>query len=387
MKTWDDPRVTADNAGRVLPATTIIPVVRSDGSGTSAQFTAFMASASADRWRAFTRERGIDPGATSNYPEFPGSVSQRGSDGVANYVANNKTGNGSITYVETAYAIQRGRPVASLRNASGNYTQPTSDNVALALTRARLNADNTQELGGVYNAPDKAAYAMSSYSYMITQTSGLDPAKGQSLGRFILHFACVGQQKAEKLGYSPLPPNLVQTVFAAVRRIPGAPTPPALKACNNPTITGRKSGGAPVLVSAGNGTAAAGGGRTTAVPTGSGGKAASGTSSGGAGLGTLGGGGGAAGGGTTATGTGGAAGAPVVGAPAAGGAAVLPDAAGAPTAQGPGELALATSIVSLESRPEPMAPYAVPAVLLLLLVLGPPGAMALLAERRARRAS
>ena len=48
------------------------------------------------------------------------------------------------------------------------------------------------------------------------------------LGKWIIYIACAGQQEAAPLGYSPLPPNLVQAVFAAVKRIPGAPTTPPL---------------------------------------------------------------------------------------------------------------------------------------------------------------
>lgn len=277
---WNDPAVTRDNGGRSMPGIPVIPVLRSDGSGTSAQFTAYLADQAAAQWRAFAGKRGIPPTQTSNYPEFPGSVSQRGSDGVANYVANDSTGVGSINYVETAYAIQRRRPVASLLNRSGNWTQPTAANVAIALTHATLNSDRTQNLGGVYRAPEAAAYALSSYSYMITPTTGIDRAKGEVLGKFINYFACEGQQKAEVLGYSPLPKNLVQVVFEAVRQIPGAPAPPAMSACKNPTITGeafRSSNSG--LVSGSSGTAAAGGGRT-ARPTGSTARPAGGTSGG-----------------------------------------------------------------------------------------------------------
>jgi phosphate transport system substrate-binding protein len=87
---------------------------------------------------------------------------------------------------------------------------------------------------------------MSSYSYMITQTSGFDPAKGAVLGTWIIYIACHGQSEAERLGYSPLPPNLVRADFAAVQRIPGAPAPPPVDAahCDNPTITGAKLPGA-----------------------------------------------------------------------------------------------------------------------------------------------
>ncbi len=233
---WDDARIKADNPGLRLPDMEVIPVIRSDGSGTSAQFSAYLKAMEPSQWAKFAQQSGIQNAPTSYWPNFPGSVAQRGSDGVANYVANDSIGVGAVTYVEAGYAIQRRRPVASVKNASGAYVQPTATAVATALTKARLNADLTQELGGVYLHPDASAYPISSYSYMITQTKGFDPVKGKVLGSFMIYMACDGQQQADVLGYSPLPPNLVEAVFAAVRRVPGAPEPPPLSQCNNPTV-------------------------------------------------------------------------------------------------------------------------------------------------------
>ena len=241
---WNDPAITKDNFGRKLPGIPIVPVIRSDGSGTSAQFSAYLHAMESGTWAAFARERGIPNAPTSFWPNFPGSVAQRGSDGIANYVNDNSIGQGAIGYVEAGYALARGRPVASVKNGSGQYSQPTAANVAIALSHASFNGDGTQNLSNVYRAPEKYAYPISSYSYMITPTRGFDPAKGEVLGNFIIYFACDGQQQAEVLGYSPLPPNLVRNAFAAVNMIPGAPSPPSLSNCNNPTLTGEfKTGG------------------------------------------------------------------------------------------------------------------------------------------------
>ena len=243
ITTWDDAAIKKDNPGVALPNLPIVPVTRSDGSGTSAQFSAYFLSQVPDVWRKFcnTAVPPITPcGSTSFWPQFGISVQQRGSDGIANYVANPSLGNGSIGYAETAYAKSRNLPVVSVLNRAGNYTQPTAANVAIALTHATLNADRTQNLGQVYVAPEAAAYPISSYSYMIVHTRGFDPAKGEVLGRFIEYFACAGQQSAETLGYSPMPKNLVAAAFDAVKEIPGAPPPPALNgtACPNPQIKG-----------------------------------------------------------------------------------------------------------------------------------------------------
>lgn len=268
ITSWDDAAIKADNPVLTLPHQAITPVIRSDGSGTSAQFSSYLQHESSSAWAKFTAGQGIPNAPTSYWPTFGNSVAQKGSDGVANYVANDATGVGSIGYVEAGYAIERSRPVALIRNVAGNYVLPTAHNVSVALTKATLNPDQTQNLAGVYRNPAPDAYPISSYSYLVTPTSGIDPQKGRVLGAYMLYFACAGQQKAAVLGYSPLPPNLVQVVFDAVKRIPGAPTPPPLSRCANPTIPGAVDGGVPG-VTAGTGRAAppgSGGGSVAGSP-------------------------------------------------------------------------------------------------------------------------
>jgi phosphate ABC transporter phosphate-binding protein len=242
IRNWDDPAISADD-GRHFPSQSITPVIRSDGSGTSAQFTAYMAATQPALWQPFCAKEGINPcGATSQYPNFSGSIGQQLSDGVANYVAA-PYGAGAITYVEYAYALDRNFPVASVLNAAGYFVQPTAENVAIALQAAQIDPnDRTQKLEQVYTNPDPRSYPVSSYSYMIAPTSTASPmtaAKGNTLSQFIYYFACTGQQKSAILGYSPLPKNLVQAAFDAAQLIPGHAPPPNINTqCDNPTITG-----------------------------------------------------------------------------------------------------------------------------------------------------
>jgi phosphate transport system substrate-binding protein len=244
---WNDPLITSQNPrlrGQI-PASRIIPVVRADGSGTSAMFSDYLRQLQPSMWRSFCSTYDINPcGQISFWPlNIPGVVAQKGSDGVANYVQQQFN---TITYVETGYAIQRDFPVVLVKNASGHYVFPSSGNDATALTHARIQANLISDLSGVHTAPEANAYPIAGYSYMITPTQvgfGFTPEKGAVLGKFILYAACAGQQKAASLGYSPLTPVLVRGVFAAVNRIPGAPAPPPLSRCNNPTITGHQSGG------------------------------------------------------------------------------------------------------------------------------------------------
>jgi phosphate transport system substrate-binding protein len=244
ITSWQDPEIQALNPGLQISETTIIPVVRSDGSGTSAQFSLFLQNQAPTVWSAFQTKYGC-PAPCSIWPPFPGSTQQNGSDGVANFVADNQIGEGSIGYVEAGYAFARGFPVAGLHNRSGNYTLPTANNVAIALRHATLFADFTQNLIGVYNAPESNAYPMSSYSYLITPTTNITAAKGYVLGTWLIYIACAGQREAPLLGYSPLPPNLVADVFTQEQKIAGAPKPPAItpQTCPNPTVTTTSSSG------------------------------------------------------------------------------------------------------------------------------------------------
>jgi len=242
---WNDPQVRRDY-GSTLPNTPIKVVVRSDGSGTSAQFSAYIAAEEGQTWASFAHQCGIPNQYTSFWPYgmpgcLPNAIGQRGSDGVANYVANPGLGVGAVGYVEAGYAIARRFPVVAVRNSAGNFSLPTAYNVATALQHARLNPDSTQELSQVYAAPEGNAYPISSYSYMIVPTdSSISQEKGEVLGKFIIYFACTGQRAAQRLGYSPMPKPLVEFAFAAEKQIPGAPDPPPVDGehCNNPTLTG-----------------------------------------------------------------------------------------------------------------------------------------------------
>ncbi|MEU6192758.1 substrate-binding domain-containing protein [Streptomyces sp. NPDC047061] len=248
IKTWDDKAIKADNPGIQLPHRTVVPVVRSDGSGSTAQFTMWMANQHKSLWNAYCAKVGRSGscGQTSYYPTVSGMIAQSGDLGVAGYVAQNY-GEGAIGYVNYSYAINARYPVAKVLNHAGYYTEPTPSNVAVSLLKAKINTNKnsadylTQQLDGVYNDADKRNYPLSSYSYMILplKVQGtFTKEKGKTLGAFSYYFMCQGQQQAPKLGYSPLPINLVQAGFDQIRRIPGVQAQNInIKNCNNPTFT------------------------------------------------------------------------------------------------------------------------------------------------------
>ena len=266
---WNDPAIAKENPGVALPNKDITVVVRSDGSGTSYQFSAYLQNREPALWREFAAANNIPNAPTSNWPTVTGASGQPYSDGVANYVAR---GDGAVTYVEASYAIERRVPVAAIKNQAGNYVLPTAANVASALTQARLNPDRTQVLTGVYTAGGQS-YPISSYSYLLAKASNIDAAKGKAISQFVYYFACAGQKKAAPLGYSPLPVNLVKAAFEAIVTVPGAAKPPVISpsTCPNPYVTGS------IVVPGGNDATAT----TTTPPTKGGGATPGGTTGGG----------------------------------------------------------------------------------------------------------
>ncbi|MFC1410702.1 phosphate ABC transporter permease PstA [Streptacidiphilus sp. N1-12] len=248
---WNDPAIKADNPGLALPPVPIVPVVRSDGSGTTAQLTTWMSQREEPVWDAFcTKTKHTQPpcGVTSFYPTTSKFIALNGSTGVSGFVSQQHNA-GSITYVEYSYAKLTGFPVVKMLNADHYYVEPTPYNVAVALTKAQINPNLTQNLSGVYDNPDPRAYPLSSYSYMILPVDRI-PAdshfttdKGRTLGAFAYYFLCKGQSEAPDLGYSPLPKNLVVAALAVVGRIPGVQKQNiALSGCDNPTFSANGDG-------------------------------------------------------------------------------------------------------------------------------------------------
>ncbi|MBA8808538.1 phosphate ABC transporter substrate-binding protein PstS [Promicromonospora sukumoe] len=250
---WDDPKIKKDNPQLALPGIPIVPVVRSDGSGATAQFSIWMRQEQSRAWDAYCGKVNRPLinghcGVTSNYPVAPGSgfVSRAGSNGVAGYVAQSHAV-GAITFVEYSYALNAGFPVAKMLNRAGYYTEPTAANVAVALLKARINEDRsspdylTQNLRDVYSFSDRRVYPLSSYSYIILPTSqdaGFSLDKGLTLADFGAYFLCEGQQQADTLGYSPLPINLVKAGQTQIQKIPGGdPVIKGINDCNNPTFS------------------------------------------------------------------------------------------------------------------------------------------------------
>ncbi|HEV7205463.1 MAG TPA: substrate-binding domain-containing protein [Jatrophihabitans sp.] len=246
IKNWNDPQIKRDNNGRTLPDLTIIPVVHSEGSGSTYQFTRYLAKDFASVWGGFS---GV--GATEYFPQSSGStVRENGSDGVMNFISS-AAANGAIGYDEYSYALGKNYPVAKLLNTGGYFTLPNQYNVAVALTRAVINTDKSspdyllQNLDNVYSYGDPRVYPMSSYSYAIIPTAADDSkmttAKRQTLADYLDYSVCQGQGEMGRVGYSPLPINLVQASFDQILKLHAADskvdvTSVNVTSCHNPTF-------------------------------------------------------------------------------------------------------------------------------------------------------
>ncbi|MGN6473418.1 MAG: substrate-binding domain-containing protein [Mycobacteriales bacterium] len=261
---WDDPEITKENGGHAFPSLPITPVVRSDGSGATAQFTLWMGKEYPSIWGPYN---GGHTGLTSIYPRSGRQIAAAGDDGIMNTV-DSAAGNGDIGYTEYSYPLNAHYPVVYVENPDGYFVQPTQYNVAVALTKARINGCKssgscspaglspntylTQNLDEVYTYKDPRSYPISSYSYMIIPTSSSDQrmtvAKRQTLADFLSYSLCTGQSKAGPYGYSPLPLNLVKASFTQIEKLgpDASPSPVSgvniknpsanLASCDNPTF-------------------------------------------------------------------------------------------------------------------------------------------------------
>jgi phosphate transport system substrate-binding protein len=234
---WNDPAITKDNNGKALPPIPIIPVQHSEGSGSSYQFTRYLSKEFPKIWTK---------GATEYFPQATGAaVAENGSDGVMNYLTS-PAANGAIAFDEYSYALGKGFPVVKVLNQAGYFTLPNQYNVAVALTKAKIDPTTLlQNLDNVYVDPDNRAYPISSYSYAIIPTGKTDAtmntAKRQTLADYLDYSICQGQAEMGKIGYSPLPLNLVQASFARIRLLHTADSGVDIsdtkpQACNNPTF-------------------------------------------------------------------------------------------------------------------------------------------------------
>ncbi|KLD70261.1 phosphate ABC transporter substrate-binding protein PstS [Xanthomonas pisi] len=198
---WNDAAVVAANPGVTLPATKINLVHRSDGSGTTFNFSNYLSKVSPE-WKSKVGE------GTS--VQWPGGVGGKGNEGVASYVQQIK---GSIGYVELAYALQNKMPYTSLQNAAGQWVEPNADSFAAAAASADwANAKDFNLV--ITNAPGEKAWPITATNFMLMHKQAKDAARSKATLDFFKWALENGQAQASELHYVPLPPELVKQIQA-----------------------------------------------------------------------------------------------------------------------------------------------------------------------------
>jgi len=200
---WDDPAVVADNPGVALPSRSITVVVRSDGSGTTSNFSKYLAKAAPE---TFT----VTAGDTV---EWPSAQAARGNAGVAQLI---EATDGAIGYVDYSDAVPSGLTMAAIRNRAGNFVAPTLEGASAALAGATIDDDLT------YDPLDPAgadAYPITAPTYVLVDETYADAHTVDNLRRWLTYVLTDGQEVAAVVNFARLPEELRSRSLAQVGRL------------------------------------------------------------------------------------------------------------------------------------------------------------------------
>ncbi len=198
---WNDPALAKLNPDVKLPSTAIAVVHRSDGSGTTFNFTYYLADVSAD-WKSNI--------GVSTSVEWPVGIGAKGNEGVANNVQNTKN---SIGYVEYAYAMQNKMTYTGMVNKDGKQVQPTAD----AFAAAAANADWNSKPGyGVIlaNQPGAGTWPMTAATFILMYKKPANDAASAEALKFFAWAYANGDDMAKQLIYIPMPESVTKEIEA-----------------------------------------------------------------------------------------------------------------------------------------------------------------------------
>ena len=201
IKNWNDPRIATLNAGLALPAGKITVVHRSDGSGTSFNFTNYLSKMNPE-WASKVK--------FGTAVEWPTGVGGKGNEGVSQYVKQIK---GSIGYVEYAYAVKNKISWINLKNAAGNVVAPTAASFAAAAATADWASAKDFNLI-MTNAPGAQAWPITATTWMIMYKTPKNAGNSKVALDFFKFALEQGQQDATALDYVPLPASLTSQIKA-----------------------------------------------------------------------------------------------------------------------------------------------------------------------------
>jgi phosphate transport system substrate-binding protein len=205
---WNDPRIAQLNPGIKLPDADILVAHRSDGSGTTAIFTAYLSDVSPE-WK---QQVGSDTSV-----RWPVGLGGKGNPGVAGLV---KQSRGAIGYVELIFALQNKLPFADLKNTAGNFVTPSLQSVTAAMSEAQI-PDDLRFM--IINPPGKKAYPIGGCTYLLVYQDLKDhikqPSHAPKVVEFLKWAETKGQSMASSLDYAPLPETLRQRVLEKIATI------------------------------------------------------------------------------------------------------------------------------------------------------------------------
>jgi phosphate transport system substrate-binding protein len=202
---WTDPRIAKDNPNVKFPDKGILPVYRSEGSGTTFIFSDFLTKVS-PAWAA-------GPGKGTAI-KWPVGVGQKGSEGVAAMVRQSP---GAFGYVELVYASQNNIQYGEVKNAAGEFVKATTAGVTAAA--ANVPQMPTDYRVSIVNAPGDDSYPISSFTWLLIPTKFADPAKGKTMHDFLTWMLATGEAEAPASGYASLPASVAQSVGTTIAQV------------------------------------------------------------------------------------------------------------------------------------------------------------------------
>jgi len=201
VKMWNDPRIVELNGGVKLPAAKITVVHRSDGSGTTFNWVNYLSKVSPE-WKSKVGE------GTS--VKWPTGIGGKGNEGVAAYVKQIK---GGIGYVELSYALQNKMSYTRLKNAAGNFVNPSDETFQAAAASADWK--NAKDFHLVMtDAPGENAWPVAATNFILMYKQPKNAERSKNAKEFFRWAYANGDAQAKSLDYVPLPEELVQQIEA-----------------------------------------------------------------------------------------------------------------------------------------------------------------------------